>query len=183
MRRFNLQLFADGGEEGTGTTGTERHETGYSFEQAEEIATARAERATKAALQSYFRQQGMTEEEAQEAFKDYKNKKEAQKPDIAAVTKERDEAVLKVKAYENEKLLRQKNVREDDIDYVTYKVNQMVTDKVDFGAAADKFLKDNPRYKNTAGYRVSTGVQSGSGETRTKSEQISDALKEAFRAR
>ena len=40
MRRFNLQLFADGGEEGTGTTGTERHETGYSFEQAEEIATA-----------------------------------------------------------------------------------------------------------------------------------------------
>ena len=90
MRRFNLQLFADGGEEGTGTTGTERHETGYSFEQAEEIATARAERATKAALSSYFRQQGMTEEEAQEAFKDYKNKKEAQKPDIAAVTKERD---------------------------------------------------------------------------------------------
>ena len=170
MRRFNLQLFADGGEEETGTTGTERHETGYSFEQAEEIATARAERATKAALSSYFRQQGMTEEEAQ-------------KPDIAAVTKERDEAVLKVKAYENEKLLRQKNVREDDIDYVTYKVSQMVTDKVDFGAAADKFLKDNPRYKNTAGYRVSTGVQSGSGETRTKSEQISDALKEAFRAR
>ena len=54
---------------------------------------------------------------------------------------------------------------------------------MDFGAAADKFLKDNPRYKNTAGYRVSTGVQSGSGETRTNSEQISDALKEAFRAR
>lgn len=131
MRRFNLQLFADGGEEGTGTTGTERHETGYSFEQAEEIAVARAERATKAALSSYFKQQGMTEEEAQEAFKDYKSKKEAQKPDIAAVTKERDEAVSKLKAYENEKLLRQKNVREDDIDYVTYKVNQMVTDKVD----------------------------------------------------
>ncbi len=69
MRRFNLQLFADGGEEGTGTTGTERHETGYSFEQAEEIATARAERATKAALSSYFRQQGMTEEDHRRLLK------------------------------------------------------------------------------------------------------------------
>ncbi len=183
MRKFNLQLFADGGEGGTGTTGTEKHETGYSFQQAEEIATARAERATKAALSSFFRQQGMTEEEAQEAFKDYKNKKKAQEPDIAAVTKERDEAMSKVKAYENEKLLRQKNVKEDDIDYVTYRVNQMVTDKMDFGAAADKFLKENPKFKTIGGYRAATGVQNGAGDTRTDSEKISDALKAAFKAR
>ena len=58
MRRFNLQLFADGGEEGTGTTGTERHETGYSFEQAEEIAVARAERATKGGIIQLFQTAG-----------------------------------------------------------------------------------------------------------------------------
>ena len=41
----------------TGTGGT------YSYAQAEEIANARADRAEKAALASYFKQQGMSEAE------------------------------------------------------------------------------------------------------------------------
>ena len=44
MRKIlNLQLFADGGNEGTGTAGDNKSHGTYSFEQAEEIATARAE--------------------------------------------------------------------------------------------------------------------------------------------
>jgi len=69
---FDLQLFTDGDDGGTGTgagavgngdggqkagAGTTGSGGGYSFEQAEEIANARAERASKAALASYFKQQ------------------------------------------------------------------------------------------------------------------------------
>lgn len=75
---FSLQLFTDGGDGGTGTgagsagngDGGQKGNAGgtgpggtYSFEQAEEIANARADRAEKAALTSYFKQQGMTEDE------------------------------------------------------------------------------------------------------------------------
>ena len=73
---FDLQLFTDGGEGGAGAAGAGAGTAGngngsqnnaggasYSYEQAEEIANARADRAEKAALASYFKQQGMTEED------------------------------------------------------------------------------------------------------------------------
>ncbi|MCI7770991.1 MAG: hypothetical protein MR496_05110, partial [Eubacterium sp.] len=83
---------------------------------------------------------------------------------------------------ENQNLLRGKKVREEDIDYVTFKVGQMVDDKTDFNAAADKFLKDNPRYREQTGIRVSTGVSgNGNADTRTSNEKINDALKAAFK--
>lgn len=63
-----LQLFEDGGGAGSGNQGGNAGDgngnqgsTGggtYSYEQAEEIATARAQRAEQAALRSYFQQQG-----------------------------------------------------------------------------------------------------------------------------
>lgn len=182
MRKIlNLQLFADGGNEGTGTAGDNKSHGTYGFEQAEEIATARAERAEKAAVSSYFKQQGMTESEAAEAFKDYKAKKEAGKPDISAITKERDDALSKLTAYENEKLLRNLKVREDDIDYVTFKVNQLVDNKTDFKTAADKFLKENPKYKADSTYRISTGVRSGGGTVKNENDEINEALRAGFR--
>nr|WP_325235485.1 hypothetical protein [uncultured Oscillibacter sp.] len=77
-KRFNLQLFDDGGQSGAGGSQGGAAGTGdggqaasagnnggggsYSFQQAEEIANARAQRAEKAALASYFKQQGMSEE-------------------------------------------------------------------------------------------------------------------------
>ena len=74
-KRMNLQLFEDGA--GAGTDGGQGNNTGsgnggqgnaggqatFSFEQAEEIANARAHRAEQSALRSYFQQQGMTEEQ------------------------------------------------------------------------------------------------------------------------
>lgn len=182
MRKIlNLQLFADGGNEETGTAGDNENHGTYSFEQAEEIATARAERAEKAAVSSYFKQQGMTEAEAAEAFKDYKAKKEANKPDISAITRERDDALSKLTAYENEKLLRNLKVREEDIDYVTFKVNQLVDNKTDFKTAADKFLKENPKYKADSTYRISTGVRSGGGTVKNENDEINEALRAGFR--
>lgn len=181
-RKLNLQLFGDGdGERTSGTAGKETHGS-YSFEQAEEIASARAERAEKAALSNFFTQQGMSRQEAEEAFKDYKAKKEASKPNVSALERERDEAKSKLAALENQNLLRQKKVREDDLDYVTFKVSQMVDDKTDFNAAADKFLKDNPRFGEQIRIRVSTGVSgNGNTDTRTDDEKMNDSLKAAFK--
>ena len=182
-RKLNLQLFGDGdGGDVTGAAGKETHGS-YSFEQAEEIASARAERAEKAALSNFFTQQGMSRQEAEEAFKDDKAKKEASKPNVSALERERDEAKSKLAALENQNLLRQKKVKEADLDYVTFKVSQMVDDKTDFNAAADKFLKDNPRFKEQqAGVRVSTGVSgNGNADTRTDNEKINDSLKAAFK--
>ena len=87
-KRFNLQLFDDGGQSGAGGSQGGAAGTGdggqaasagnnggggsYSFQQAEEIANARAQRAEKAALASYFKQQGMSEEEVSKAIATYK---------------------------------------------------------------------------------------------------------------
>ncbi len=72
-KRMLLQLFEDGSGAGSGNQGgNSGHGNGannaggnqgtFSYAQAEKIATARAERAERSALKSYFQQQGMTED-------------------------------------------------------------------------------------------------------------------------
>ena len=68
-KKMDLQLFEDGAGAAPGNQGGNAggHNNGaqgstgaaYSFEQAEEIANARAQRAEQAALRSYFQQQGI----------------------------------------------------------------------------------------------------------------------------
>lgn len=86
-KRMCLQLFEDGGGAGSGgqggnagdgngslgNAGGSGNQGTYSYAQAEEIANARAERAEKAALRSYFQQQGMTEQQVNQAIADYKD--------------------------------------------------------------------------------------------------------------
>ena len=76
--KMNLQLFKDGagagsagqgenagtgnGSQGTAGSASGAHSTGtYTYEQLEEIASARVERSERAALVNFFRSQGMTE--------------------------------------------------------------------------------------------------------------------------
>lgn len=192
--KMNIQYFAEpGGEPGAGGNGGQTGSTGsgngsqtnaggtYTYEQAEEIASARAMRAEKAALKSYFQQQGMSEAEVAQAMEDYRKKKESQKPNISALEKERDEALSKAQQYENEKTLTGLHVKPEDLDYVCYKVGKLVTDKKDFKTAATEFLKENPKYTATqAAYRVSTGAQSGNAHVETANEQINNAIRSAF---
>lgn len=103
-KKMNLRLFEDGNAGGAGSAGQgdgagngDGGHTGnagatYSYEQAEEIANARAGKAERAALANYFRRQGMTEEEITTAISDFKAKRQASKPDVAAIEKERDDA-------------------------------------------------------------------------------------------
>ena len=115
-KRFNLQLFDDGGGAGSdgqsggagnGSGGQTNTGATYSYDQAEEIANARANKAERAALAGYFKSQGMTEEQVTTAIADFKAKQQAQQPNVSQITQERDDALKKIAQYENEKLLTQ----------------------------------------------------------------------------
>lgn len=194
QRFFNLQLFGDGDQGGSdnsqgtsagngngGQTGSAGNNNGgsagYSFAQAEEIANARAQRAEKAALASYFKQQGMSEAEINQAINDFKAKKAASTPDLSAVEKERDDALKKVAELENTSLLRDKGVRPEDLDYVLFKVSQKVDEKTPFKKAAEVFLKENPRFTGQS-YRISTGTQSGGAQA---AQNTNDSINAAIR--
>lgn len=196
-RYFELQLFTDGGGEGTGASGAGAGAAGkgngsqgnaggasgasYSYEQAEQIANVRAEHASRAALAKYFESQGMTQEEITAAIADFKAKKAAQQPNVSAVEKQRDEALARVAEMENTNYLRDKGVKGDDLDYVLFKVSKQVDDKTDFKKAADTFLKENPRFTGQ-GYRVvSTGTpDGGSGAGQTINDSINSSIRAAF---
>ena len=193
-KRMFLQLFEDGGGAGSGgqggnagdDNGSQGNAGGnatYSYAQAEEIAQARAERAEKSALKSYFQQQGMSEEQVTQAIADYKEQKKKSQPDTARLQQERDDALNKVQQMENEKLLTAKGVKQNDLDYVMFKVSKMVDDKTTFDKAAEKYLKENPQYAGgSASYRMTSssgGNSNGSGGNINAS--INDAIRAAAR--
>lgn len=80
---------------------------------------------------------------------------------------ERDDARRELEQYKNNAFLKSKGIRADDMDYVMFKINKLVDDKTTFQQAAEKFLKENPRFTGPV-YRVSAGISntsqsSGSG--------------------
>lgn len=190
-RRMYLQLFEDGsgagsgGQGGNAGSGSGGHAGSagatYSYEQAEEIANARANKAERAALANYFRSQGMTEEQITTAISDFKAKQRDNQPNVNQITQERDSALSELAKLKNEKLLTGKGVKPEDLDYVEYKVSKLVTDKKDFKTAAEEFLKENPRYAGKT-FQVSTGVSSGnaSSGTQSKNENINTMIRNAF---
>lgn len=185
-RTLNLHIFDEGGNGGgTGNGGTgssgQTGSAGYTFEQAEEIANSRAEKATRAALADFYRKQGLSEQEITTAIADFKAKQAANKPDVKGMQAELEKYKEQVTRMENEKILSGKGVKSEDLDYVLFKVNQMVDDKTDFTKAAEKWLKDNPRFTGT-GYRVNTSAgtetQGSGGNLRAS---INDAIRNAAR--
>lgn len=192
---MNLRLFEDGGGAGSApgqngnagngnggqnTAGENGREASFSFAQAEEIANARAHRAEQAALRSYFQQQGMTQEQVQQALNDFKQRQKENQPDMGKIQKERDDALKELEQMKNEKLLTSKGVKAEDLDYVAFKVSKLVDDKTDFQKAAEKFLKENPRFTGQAYRVVNTGVPSGgSGGEENENDLINAAIRKA----
>ena len=192
---MNLHLFDEGNDNSNGSQGNAggngSHNAGnnggsasggtFTYEQLDEIATSRADRASKAALKSYFQQQGLSEQEAAAAIEQYKKDKASRQPDVSAVQKERDQYKAQLEERDNRDYLRDKNVKAEDLDYVMFKASKLMDDKTDFKKAADKFLKENPRYAGN-GYRVSTSSASGSeGASGSKNSSINDAIRNAAR--
>ena len=198
-KRMNLQLFEDGAGAGSGNQGgnagsgnggqgsaggtSGAHAGTYTYEQLEEIASARVNKSERAALANFFRSQGMTEAEVTEAITQFKNERAANQPDTAKLQKERDDALEKVQQMENEKLLSGKGVKAEDLDYVMFKVSKLVDDKTTFEKAADKFLKENPKFTGNVGsYRMSTSSgNSSEGSGGNMNASINDRIRAAAR--
>lgn len=197
--RMNLQLFEDGGGAGSGgqggNAGTGSSGQGsagnasgavnsgtYTYEQLEEIASARASKSERAALASFFRNQGMTESEVTQAINNFKAERAANQPDTAKLQRERDDALKEVQQMKNEKFLSGKGVKSEDLDYVMFKVSKLVDDKTTFEKAAEKYLKENPRYVGGNTYRVSTSSGSSSeGSGGSANASINDRIRAAAR--
>lgn len=195
-KRMCLQLFEDGGGAGSGgqggnagdgngsleNAGGSGNQGTYSYAQAEEIANARAERAEKAALRSYFQQQGMTEQQVNQAIADYKDQQKKNQPNVMQLQQDLENSRNEVQQMKNEKFLSGKGVKAEDLDYVTYKVSKMVDDKTTFEKAAEKYLKENPRYVGGNTYRVSTSSGSSSeGSGGSANASINDRIRAAAR--
>lgn len=185
MYKFmNLRRFEEGnGGNGNGNQGNNAGVT-YSFEQAEQIATERANRATQSALKSYFAQQGMSEAQVNEALNDYKQKQAANNPAsrVAELERQLAEANAQNQATANKATLKSLGVSDEFADFVAYQVGQKVTKDKDFKTAAEEYLKDNAKYKAPVNsYRVASGVSGaqGAGGTETKNESINAAIRSA----
>ncbi|MDO4272702.1 MAG: hypothetical protein Q4D16_03460 [Eubacteriales bacterium] len=188
---MNLRLFDDGGAGGDGGTtggsaGTgnsgQKANAGYTYEQLEEVANARAQRAERTALADFFRKQGMSEADITSAIADYKTNKEKNKPNLSEIEQERDTYKSEAEQLKNEKVLSAKGVKADDLDYVMFKVSKLVDDKTDFNKAAEKFLKENPRYTGAGSYRVSTSTSTGEkGSGDNLNTSINNAIRLAAR--
>lgn len=204
-KHFNIQLLDDGGQGGAGANGGQGGNAGngngsqgnagnnggnggatFSFQQAEEIANARATRAERAALASYFQQQGLSEDQINQAIADYKAQQAARQPNVDAITKERDEARAELAALKNGQKLTQLGVRPEFSRFVLSEIDALMKEdsKLDFDKAAAKFLKENPQYKTGNGsYRVKTGTDgSGAGNSDANGNaSINDAIRRAAR--
>ena len=193
-KRMMLQLFEDGsgagsggqggnagngngGGESAGSTSGASNSGTYTYEQLEEIASARASKSERAALASFFRGQGMTE-----AITKFKTERAANQPDTAKLQKERDDALKEVQQMKNEKFLSGKGVKTEDLDYVMFKVSKLVNDKTTFEKAAEQYLKENPKYTGSGTYRVSTSSGSSSeGAGGSMNASINERIRAAAR--
>lgn len=196
-KRMYLQLFGDGTGAGSngqggnnagngngnhGNAGETGNQATFSYAQAEEIAQARAERAERSALKSYFQQQGMSEDQVTQAIADYKAQQKKNQPNVTQMQQDLADARNEVQQMKNEKFLASKGVKTDDLDYVLYKVSKMTDEKTSFEKAADKYLKENPRFTSGSGYRVSTSTGNASnGSVENVNATINDAIRSAAR--
>lgn len=168
-----------GGASGSGSGGNSGG--GFTYEQLDEIASSRASAAEKTAISRFLQKKGLTEEEADAAFADWKTQKAKNSPDNAQLMEERDAARKELELLKNTNYLRDKGVRADELEFVQFKIEKLVDDKTDFKKAADKFLKENPKYTGR-GYRVvSTGKpDGGSGTGQTVNDLINTSIRSAF---
>ena len=219
MKKFDLQLFAESGaansgaeNNGNGTNpnaegngGTDGAAAGskqtYTQEDLDKIVTERTGRAEKAALKSFFQQQGLTEEEANAAIADYKKAKEekaeaskndakAQADRADAAEKSAQEAIAKANAVliKANAQIQAANlgVKSNKLDYVVKMADlSKITidddgnpDEAAIKEAVEQVLKDVPELKDS---KESTGFKIGADGNKDKGGDDEDAaVRRAF---
>lgn len=179
MKELKLQLFAESAEDAqaeeanTEQNGGEENvaKKSYTQEDLEKIANERSERASKSALKSFFAQQGLTEEEANDAFEAFKKSKaekaEAIKNDAKAQSQRAEEAEKRAQqaiAQANELIVKASaqihatalGVKANKLDYVVkmadlkgVAVTDGAVDQVAVKDAIEKVLSDIPEFKES----------------------------------
>ena len=125
---------------------------------------------------------GMPSAEELAAYRSWKADEDKRKSvDVDALKAERDTAKndlaavrAELEGLKNEKLLRDKGVPEDEIDFYAYKIGKTVEDGKTFKDAAEKYLKENP----VARVRVATSAALGGEKKKQDANAImSDILR------
>lgn len=219
MKKMKLQLFA---ESGAGSSGADDNTNGannpntegnggtdgaasgnkqtYTQEDLDKIVTERTGRAEKAALKSFFQQQGLTEEEANAAIADYKKAKEekaeaskndakAQSDRADAAEKAAQEAIAKANAVliKANAQIQAANlgVKSNKLDYVVKMADlTKITidddgnpDEAAIKSAVEQVLKDVPELKDT---KESSGFKIGADGNKDTGGDNDDTIRRAF---
>lgn len=194
MLNTNIQLFAEsnagsdnnGGNNGSGEPGKNTPAT-YTQEQLDDIVSKRTDRATKSALSSFFKQKGLSEEEANKAIDTYLDQKAKNTPNVTQIQSDLTaansalltarinqaaqlEAIkqgVDIKSIEYVlKLADFKNVAKDDGTLDSEKITESIT----------KVLTDVPQLKGTAQSEGNIGITKiggdGSGGSNNTGEDI-----------
>lgn len=161
----------------------------YTQEQLDSMVSAREQRAANSALKSFFSQQGMTEDEINQAIESYKTNREKNKPDVGAITAQAEQ--YKAEALKA-KIESQATLEALKLGVDTSAV-QYVLRMADFNAVADgegkidgeklknavsKVLEDVPQLKKDV--KASGFTQIGAGTNDTKQENETDKIRKAF---
>lgn len=92
---------------------------------------------------------GMPSEEELSAYRAWKESQQTEKDRMNTLTRERNEsksalasAQAELEQLKREKLLLNKGVPTDDVDYYAFKIGKLVTDSKDFEKAAEEYFKD-----------------------------------------
>lgn len=130
-------------------------------------------------LRGYFKQQGLSKEDADKAIADFKEKQKANDPNNKVKALESE-----LNQYRQNEVLSKKHVNASDYDYVSFKANKLVSEKnLTFEKAVDAFLKDNPHFVSgqKSGYRiVDTGATAGgAGAAGDSNDSINAAIRRA----
>lgn len=205
MKKMNLQLFAEPAGAGTGSGGAEGNQqnTAAGVQQTQQAAAPQIDYAKiqqmldgtlaakeDTALKAYFKQQGLSQEEAEQAMAAFKQQKAAQQPDVGAIQTQltQAQAMIQQAQIQSAATLAAVSLGIDakTIPYVlkladlSQAVGQdgKISDEA-VNTALKKVLEDVPALKpQTAG---ATGfIQVGASGSSQQTQTTDDALKKAF---
>lgn len=93
---------------------------------------------------------GMPSEDELSAYRAWKESQQTEKDRMDTLSRERDEAKTaltsaqaELEQLKREKLLLNKGVPTEDVDYYAFKIGKLVTDSKDFEKAVEEYFKDN----------------------------------------
>lgn len=162
----------------------------YTQEQLDSMVTAREQRAANSALKSFFAQQGMTEEEINQAISTYKTTREKNKPDINAIQAQLEQSR---KAEISAKINQQATLETIKLGVDTNTIPYVLR-LADFGAVSDndgnidgeklksalnKVLEDVPQFKSKPDAQQKGFTKIGA-DGNNKQQNEDEILKKAF---